>query len=236
MPSGANSGLELPGQPIRVSYDNNSIFLRGTVKDLVSSQRAVEIAATAGKVVNLLDVDVPSSKPQILVKVRFVSVDRSKALQLGINLFNLGLGNAVGGVNTGQFSPPIVSNGSSSSSSGGITGTGGSASFSQEGTIFSFFPGLNVGADIHAMETEGVVDVLAEPNVMATDGEEASFLAGGEFPYPVVSGTSGGTAAVSIEFQGIWHPAQLHPHHHAARNHPAAGGARSERPGLHQRS
>lgn len=58
-----------------------------------------------------------------------------------------------------------------------------------------------MGADIHALETKGVVQVLAEPNVMATNGKEASFLAGGQFPYPVVSGTSGGTAAVSIEFK-----------------------------------
>ena len=58
-----------------------------------------------------------------------------------------------------------------------------------------------MGADISALETKGVVQVLAEPNVMATNGKEASFLAGGEFPYPVVQGTTGGTAAVTIEFK-----------------------------------
>ena len=79
-----------------MSYSNNTIFLRGTVNDLTSSSRAVQIASTAGKVVNLLDVDVPKSDPQILLKVRFASVDRNRARQLGINLFNLGLGNAVG--------------------------------------------------------------------------------------------------------------------------------------------
>ena len=192
---------ELPGQAIRVSYSNNSIFLRGTVSDLVSSSRAVQIASTAGKVVNLLDVDVPKSDPQILIKVRFASVDRNLARQLGVNLFDLGLGNALGGVSAGQFTPPLIGTSSSSSSGAGVTGTNGSASFSQEGSIFAFFPGLNVGADIHALETKGVVQVLAEPNVLASNGKEASFLAGGEFPYPVVSGTSGGTAAVSIEFK-----------------------------------
>ena len=74
---------ELPGQTIQVTYSNNSIFLRGTVKDLTSSARAVQIASTAGKVVNLLNVTVPKSDPQILLKVRFASVDRSKARQLG---------------------------------------------------------------------------------------------------------------------------------------------------------
>ena len=194
---------ELPNQNVRVSFDNGNIFLRGTVKDLNASQRAVAIAGTAGKVVNLLDVDVPTADPQILLKVRFASVDRNKALTLGVNLFNLGLGNAVGGVTTGQFTPPTLSSAGGSSGSGGgaATGTGGLASFTQELNILAFFPGLNAGADIDALETKGVVQVLAEPNVMATNGKEASFLAGGEFPYPVVSGTSGGTAAVSIEFK-----------------------------------
>ncbi len=192
---------ELPGQTIKVTYSNNSIFLRGTVNDLTSSARAIQIASTAGKVVNLLDVNVPKSEPQILIKVRFASVDRNLARDLGVNLFDLGLGDAVGGVSAGQFTPPLIGNSSSSSSGAGVSGTGGSAAFTQEGSIFAFFPGLNVGADIHALETKGVVQLLAEPNVMAANGKEASFLAGGEFPYPVVSGTSGGTAAVSIEFK-----------------------------------
>jgi len=193
---------ELPGQTIRVTYSNGSIYLRGTVSDLVSSSRAVQIATAAGKVVNLLDVDVPKAEPQILIKVRFASVDRNKARQLGINLFNLGLGNAVGGVTTGQFSPPTISGGSSSSGSGGSTsGPAGNATFSNEFNVLAFFPGLGVGADISALETKGVVQVLAEPNVMATNGKEASFLAGGEFPYPVVQSATGGTAAVTIEFK-----------------------------------
>jgi len=194
---------ELPGQAIRVTYTNNSVFLRGTVSDLTSSARAVQIASTAGKVVNLMDVNVPTSDPQILLKVRFAAVDRNLARSLGINLFDLGLGNALGGVSAGQFTPPLIggSTGSSSSGGAGVSGSDGTASFSQEGSIFAYFPGLNVGADIHALVTKGVVQLLAEPNLMASDGKEASFLAGGEFPYPVVSGTSGGTAAVSIEFK-----------------------------------
>ena len=191
---------ELPGQAIRVSYSNNSIFLRGTVNDLVSSSRAVQIASSAGKVINLLDVDVPKSDEQILLKVRFASVDRNRARQLGINLFNLGLGNAVGGVTTQQFSPPSIS-GSSSSSTNGVSGVGGTATFSNEFNLLAFFPGLGAGADISALETKGVVQVLAEPNLMATDGKEASFLAGGEFPYPVAQGSSGGLTTVTIEFK-----------------------------------
>jgi len=66
---------ELPGQTLKINSENGNIFLRGTVKDLTGSARAVQIASTAGKVVNLLNVDVPPADPQILLKVRFASVD-----------------------------------------------------------------------------------------------------------------------------------------------------------------
>jgi len=183
---------EMPNQPIRVSVDNGTIFLRGTVDDLDTSDRAVKIASTAGKVINLLDVRVPKSDPQILLKVRFASVDRTRERQLGINLFSSGFGNVLGSVSTGQFSPPTV-----------LPGAAGAAStvVSNDLNIFGFLPGLNVGGTLQALETDGVVELLAEPNLLATNGKEASFLAGGEFPYPVVQGTSSGSAAVTIEFK-----------------------------------
>lgn len=189
---------ELPNQTIRVTMDNGSVFLRGNVKDLTSSQRAVQIASTAGKVVNLMSVDVPASDPQILLKVRFESVDRSKEQQLGINMFDLGLGNAVGAVTAGQFSPPTIASGGGGT---GATGVGGTATLTNEGQILAYFPGLNVGAVLQDLETKGVSQSLAEPNLLATNGKEASFLAGGEFPYPVVTGGTGGVAAVSIEYK-----------------------------------
>jgi pilus assembly protein CpaC len=200
---------ELPGQPLKVTSENGVIYLRGTATDLVSSSRAVQIASTAGKVVNLLDVEVPKASPQILLKVRFASVDRSKATSLGINLFNLGQGNWIGGISTGQFSPPAIGGssstsggGGSNSSTSGVSSGGYSAIISNEQNLFAFLPGLNAGATLAALETDGVVEVLAEPNIVASDGQEASFLAGGEFPYPVVQGTSaGGAGAVTIEFK-----------------------------------
>jgi pilus assembly protein CpaC len=194
--------MELPGQTIKVSYDNGNIFLRGEVQDLVSSDRAIKIASTAGKVVNLLDVAVPATEPQIMLKVRFASVDRSAAKSLGINLFNLGSGNMIGGVTTGQFSPPTISGSTSASSSASAAGPIGSAIFSNELNILGYYPGLGLGADIQALQTKGLVEVLAAPNLIAANGKEASFLAGGEYPYPVVQGTSaGGSTAVTIEFK-----------------------------------
>lgn len=185
--------MELPGQTLRVTSENSMIFLRGTVKDLNSSIRAVQIASTGGKVVNLLNVDVPPADPQILLKVRFASVDRNLERQLGINVFSTGLGNTLAGVSTGQFSPPAVTPGSA--------GSPATAAIGSELNLFAFFPGLNLGATIQALEQRGLVELLAEPNVMAVNGKEASFLAGGEYPYPVAQASSGGQSAISIMFK-----------------------------------
>ena len=192
---------ELPGQSMKVSTENGVVYLRGTVKDMTSVSRAVQIASTAGKVVNLLSVDTPAAKPEILLKVRFVSVDRNKAKNMGINLFNLGLGNVVGGISTGQFSPPFISGGSSGGSGGGFSGSGNTATLTNEENFLAFFPGLNAGVTIAALQTQGVSEVLAEPNIVAMDGKEASFLAGGEFPYPMVQGSGSGSGAVTISFK-----------------------------------
>jgi pilus assembly protein CpaC len=186
--------LELPGQNMKVTAENNMVFLRGTVKDLNGSARAVQIASTGGKVVNLLNVNVPAADPQILLKVRFASVDRSKEKQLGLNLFSTGFGNTVAGITTGQFSAPTVNL--------PTAGAAATATLTNSLNLFAFFPGLNLGATLQALEQRGVVEVLAEPNVMAVNGKEASFLAGGEFPYPVAQASgSGGGATISITFK-----------------------------------
>lgn len=186
--------VALPGQNITIASENNLVFLRGTVSDLASSDRAVQMASSAGKVVNLLYVNVPQAPPQILLKVRFASVDRNKSNSLGINIFSTGAANTIGTVTTGQFSPPSVTlpNGSTSP----IT------TISQALNIFLFRPDLNLGATIEAMEQQGLVEVLAEPNIIAEDGKQASFLAGGEYPYPTVQGTAGGVGgAITIQFK-----------------------------------
>ena len=187
----------LPGQPLNVTMVNGAVFLRGTVKDLSSSTRAVQIASTAGKVVNLLDVDVPAPKPQILLKVRFASLDLTRSHSLGFNLFNLGLGNTINNVTTGQFSPPVVS-----SSGSGLSGNGVGVQFANELNLLAYFPGLGFGADIQALEQKGILQNLAQPNIVTEDGKQASFLAGGQFPYPVVQGGGAGSpATVTIEFK-----------------------------------
>src|SRR5690242_20458013 len=99
---------ELPASKINLSFDNETVFLRGTVDDLTSANRAAAIAGTLGKTVNLLYINVPPPEKQILLKVRFASVDRSIMNQLGLNLISTGATNTIGSVTTGQFSPPAV--------------------------------------------------------------------------------------------------------------------------------
>jgi pilus assembly protein CpaC len=182
---------ELPGQSVKVTTENGNVFLRGTVKDLESSERAVQIAATAGKVVNLLYVDVPPADRQILLKVRFASIDLTKLKQFGINFYSTGFGNVAGGVSTGQFSPPTVTSGA----------TGSSATISNDLNLSAFLPGLNLGATLQALASKNVVEVLAEPNVLAVNGKEASFLAGGEYPFPIAQPNANGGSTISIEFK-----------------------------------
>ena len=184
---------ELPGQPLKVTFESGTIFLSGIAKDLNSSNRAVQIASASGKVVNLLNVEVPAAEPQILLKVVFASVDRSKSNSLGLNLFSSGFGNTLGGASTGQFSPPTIGLPSGT--------TAASAILSNELNLFAFFPGLNLGATIQALESQGLVQVLAEPNVLAQNGKQASFLAGGEYPYPVVQGSTGSSTGSSVTIQ-----------------------------------
>jgi pilus assembly protein CpaC len=185
----------LPGQALNVSLVNGSIFLRGTVKDLNSSTRAVQIASTAGKVVNLLDVNVPAPKPQILLKVRFASLDLTRSRDLGINLFNLGNGGTINNVTTGQFSPPVVQSSGFGNNQVGVQ-------FTNELNLLTYFPGLKLGATVQALENRGILQVLDEPNLVTEDGKQASFLAGGQFPYPVVQGGGAGSpATVTIQFK-----------------------------------
>ena len=181
---------ELPGQNVRVSQDNGIIFLRGTVTNLNNADRAVMIASTAGKVVNLLNVNVPAAEPQILLKVKFASIDRTRSKQLGINFFSTGAANTIGAISTNQFPVP------------GVT-PNGTATVSNPLEIFAFYPGINLGVTIQALEQKGVAQVLAEPNVLAKNGHQASFLAGGEYPYPVAqSGAStGGSAPITIQYK-----------------------------------
>jgi len=181
-------GLE--GQDVSLDFENDTVFLRGTVKDLSSAERAAGMAATLGKVVNLLRVEVPAAEPEILLRVRFADVDRAATTALGVNLLSTGATNTVGQVTTGQFGPATPS----------VQNNAVQFTLSDALNIFMFRPDLNLGALIKALETRNLLQMLSEPNVLAINGKPASFMAGGEFPFPVVQGGAA-AGAVTIQFR-----------------------------------
>ena len=181
-----------PEGNVRLSFENNTWFLRGTVKDATAAERAQVIAATGGKVINLLEIETPAAEPQIMLRVRFADVDRAASQDLGVNLMNLGALNTIGSTATGQFSPPRFPN---------IRG-GQDSQFLVDDllNIFAFRPDLNLAATIRALQSKRMLQILAEPNLVVINKREASFLAGGEFPFPVVQGGSS-AGAVTIQFR-----------------------------------
>jgi len=182
---------EFPGEDIQITIENKNVFLRGAVKDLTSADRAAAIASTLGKVVNLLQVVVPEADTQILLKVRFANVDRAAARELGANFVSTGgVNRTPGRITTGQFSPPRAEEVSSS----------GTFTLTDALNLFLFRPDLDLGVTIRALQSKRMLEILAEPNVLAIDGKPASFLAGGEFPFPVVQGGAN-AGAVTIQFR-----------------------------------
>lgn len=185
-----------PGQPIDVQADGTRLILSGNV----SEPRLVEELGKMGgqysaQVVNSITV-VPHER-QIMLEVKFAEVDRSRVDQLGFNFLSTGAGNTPGVISTQQFGPPSLASGSSST--GAVPGKVG-LSVPDLLNVFLFRPDLNLGATVKALEQNNILQVLAEPNLMALNGQKASFLSGGEFPFPVVQG--GQTlGAVTIQFR-----------------------------------
>jgi len=186
-----------PGEQITVQSDGSHLVLTGTVSDAKLSEQVGRMAASySGGVVNSLSV-APVHEQQILLEVKFAEVDRTKLQQLGINFFSTGAANTIGSVSTQQFSPPTLSTGS-----GGSAGSVASSSVTLSDllNIFAFRPDLNLGTTIRDLEGKSVLQILAEPNLLALNGQKASFLAGGEFPVPVVQGGQN-VGVVTIQFR-----------------------------------
>lgn len=185
---------ELPEQSVTVNVDGDTVYLRGTVSSLLASDRATAIASSIGKdvrLVNLLNVTVPESEPQILLKVRFANIDRTATKDIGFNFFSTGAGNTIGRTTTGQYTAPGLT---------GVLGNGGGFTITDALNVFLFRPDLDLGATIKALEARKMIEMLAEPNVLASNGKEASFLAGGEYPYPIAQGGLGFTT-ITIQFR-----------------------------------
>jgi pilus assembly protein CpaC len=181
-----------PDEQIAVTPSRSAIVLSGHVSTEDVQKKAGQIAEAYSKsVVNVLTFG-PVGAQEVLLEVKFAEVDRSAVGQLGFNLFMPGQGNTVALSQTQQF--------------GGVSITNAGPNTPPTTTINDFLnlfvarTDVNVGAVIRALQQKNLLQILAEPNLIAVNGKEASFLAGGQFPFPVVQPGAGFTA-VTITFK-----------------------------------
>ena len=191
-----------PDEQIAVTPSRAAVVLSGHVSTEDVAKRAGELAsAYSPKVVNVLTFG-PVGAQEVLLQVKFAEVDRTALTQLGVNFISTGAANTVGTVTTGQFGGfgPQTLTPSNQSASGTTVATAPATTISNVLNLFLFRSDINLGATIQALETKNLLQILAEPNLIAVNGKEASFLAGGQFPFPIVQPGAGFTA-VTISFK-----------------------------------
>ena len=178
-----------PRDDIRLSQANGSVVLSGTVSTPAVAAQADSIVQAAGfKTVNMLASPVKDAV-QVQLQIRVAEVSRNKLRELGSSFAYQGSPGAGGFISGGG--PGSLN----SVANGLMTGSFTSA-------MNVFFMAGNTANMIRAMQTNGALRALAEPNLIAMDGQVASFLAGGEFPIPIVQGGGGGAAgSVTIQFK-----------------------------------
>jgi pilus assembly protein CpaC len=183
-----------PGEPITVTGSGKDVVLAGTVSTKYVVDKAADVAAgyveKKEDVVNLLKQAEGVTSNQVMLRVRFAEVSRSAMQEIGASyILDRFKSDWDARATTQQFSAPNFDD----SQPGKIT-------FSDFLNIFLFNSKHGVGTVIRALQNKGLFQSLAEPNLIASNGKEASFLAGGEYPYPVVQPGSGGNS-VTIMFK-----------------------------------
>ena len=179
-----------PGEDITATLNDEALILSGRVSSTAVMLRAGEIAQASAakvKVINMLQLPGGPGSQQVMLQVRFAEVNRRAIQELGVNLFMgpNGQNDYVARTTTQQFTAP------------GFDTT--TTTFSDFLNLFVLNTKYNVGVVIRALQSKGYFQSLAEPNLIAYNGQEASFLAGGEFPVPVVQG--GASNAVTVEWK-----------------------------------
>ncbi len=171
-----------PGENLAVTASGNLVIISGSVSGPFVRQRALEIAAgTGATVVDNLQVPPPR---QILLNVRFAEVSQRALERLGADF--------LAGRTATTLSPLAPASGSI---------VGGSTLSDGLVELFLFESDVQVAAVIDALTRTGTFRSLAEPNLLALEGQEASFLAGGEFPYPVPQTAGGAEGSITVEFK-----------------------------------
>jgi len=193
-----------PDSKIEVTGANGTIVLRGRAPSAQAAEQAAQLAASYGKVLNLVEI---SGGQQVMLQVRFAEVSRSATSALGVNLFAAS-GSFLGGSNIGQVSPVTsLLKDTTVGATPAFRGTklsdahtiSPSVTLYGAGQIGNFY----LEAFVEALRQNNLLRILAEPNLLAMSGQEASFLAGGEFPIPVAQGGAGvgGNTAITVQFR-----------------------------------
>jgi pilus assembly protein CpaC len=180
-----------PGEAISVKVSDEAIILSGLVSSTTVMLRAGEIAkasASKSQIINMLQVPAGTTSQQVMLQVRFAEVNRRTLTELGLNLFASRERFAARST-TQQFAAPDFDD----EKPGGLV-------FSDFLNLFFFDRQEGIGGVLRALRQRGAFQSLAEPNLIAYNGQEASFLAGGEFPIPVVQGTTNAVTVVFKEF------------------------------------
>jgi pilus assembly protein CpaC len=187
-----------PDEQISVTPSRAAIVLSGHVTTEDVAKRAGELASAYSKnVINVLTFG-PVGAQEVLLEVKFAEVDRTALTQMGFNIFSTGASNLVGTTTTGQyggFTAPTITQ-----TQGQSPPFQASQTISNVLNLFLFQPNIHLGTVIEALETKNLLQILAEPNLIAVNGKKASFLAGGQFPFPIVQPGQGFTA-VTISFK-----------------------------------
>lgn len=195
-----------PTEGVQLETSKDTVMLSGRISSAAVAEKILEIVKNSNpKVTSLMQFPTPSVK-EVLLEVKFAEVDRSAVSQYGINILRNFGSNMPVSVTTGQFSPPGFEQGSpATTAANGVTtgATQNQFSISSLLNIAVFRPDINMAAMIQALQSQNILEILAEPNLLTESGKQASFLAGGEFPYPVVQGlgTGGAVGGITIQFR-----------------------------------
>jgi len=184
-----------PAEDVHIDTSKESVILTGKISSAAVADKILEVVKGATpKVTSMMEVPIMANA-QILLQVRFAEVDRSAVDQFGINFLSLPGAKNVGSVSTQQFGPPQLTNQTNGTGSSGF-------SLSDLLNVFLFRPDINLAVTIKALQDNNLLQILAEPNLLTQSGKDASFLAGGEFPYPVPqSGGGSGYTTITIQFK-----------------------------------
>jgi pilus assembly protein CpaC len=203
-PARALLNQAFPSERLGISGSKEGLAITGTASSQEVIDRALALLKPfAQSVVSNAQIAPQRGVRQIGLQIVFAELDRTKADSFGVNLLSTGAANTPGRVTTGQFSSanPTQVQGTIG---GSVAGTSTTFNLTNALNIFAFRPDLNLGAAIQALQNEGILQILARPNLVATDGKEAKFVVGGEFPVPVVqSGSTPGAITVQYREFGI---------------------------------